>query len=168
MVAMRRALVPGLRIPLLLLLLAALVTSIDLLVNAALDGLHEALGIFLPLIVVNCALLVHVETVAIRRPFGFTLVSSFATGFGLLAALVALGALRELVGEGTLFADAELLIGTSGERLELVLPFGGMLVAVLPPGAFFGMALLLALRNRLTTVPQAPVVADASVGEPAR
>jgi electron transport complex protein RnfE len=130
--------------------------------------LHEALGIFLPLIVVNCALLVHAEAVAAVRSYAFSVASSLATGCGLLAVLVALGALREIVGAGALFADAELLIGASGERLELALPFGGMLVAVLPPGAFFGMALLLALRNRLAAPRPASVVRQTSDGESVR
>jgi electron transport complex protein RnfE len=154
MALVRGVLLPSLRVPVYLVLLAALVTCIDLLVNAALDDLHDTLGIFLPLIVVNCALLVHAEAVAGARPFGFTVLSSLATGFGLLAVLVALGIVRELLGEGTVLADAELLIGESGAGLGISLPVGGMLVAVLPPGAFFVMGLLLALHNRLVTRPR--------------
>jgi electron transport complex protein RnfE len=153
---MRRALVPIVRIPLYLLLIASLVTCIDLFTNAVFDELHEALGVFIPLIVTNCSLLVQAETVASRRPPGYALVSALTTGLGFLVVLMALGALRELLGHGTLFAGIEMLAGESGTWLTLELPFDGMLIAVLPPGAFLGMALLLALRNRLTASAPSP------------
>jgi electron transport complex protein RnfE len=141
------------RVPLYLLLAAALVTSLDMLTHALLYDLHERLGLFIPLIVVNCGLLAHAENVASRRPVVFAAVSALATGFGFLFALMALGALREILGHGTLLAGAELLRGDGAAATGLDLPFDGMLVAVLPPGAFFGMALLLALRNRLMAQP---------------
>lgn len=150
MALLRRVLLPAVRIPLYLLLLAALVTSLDLLTHAMFYELHEALGIFIPLIAVNCGLLAHAETVASRRSVGFAFVSALATGFGFLFALMSLGALRELLGHGTLLGGLEVLIGSAGEDYRIDLPFDGTLVAILPPGAFFGMALLLALRNRLT------------------
>jgi electron transport complex protein RnfE len=154
---MRSALVPAVRIPLYLLLVTALVTSLDMLTHAVLYDLHETLGLFIPLIVVNCGLLAHAETVASRRSVGFVAVSALTTGLGFLFALMALGALREMLGHGTLLAGSELLRGESGTGLGFNLPFDGMLVAVLPPGAFFGMGLLLALRNRLTTRPAGAV-----------
>ena len=147
---MRRALIPFVRIPLFVLIIAALVTCIDLLTNALLDDLHQVLGLFIPLIVTNCALLAQAETVASRRPVLEALLSGLATGLGFMAVLVALGALRELFGHGTLFAGMPMLAGPGSALLELHLPFDGMLVAILPPGAFFGMAALLALRNWLT------------------
>jgi Na+-translocating ferredoxin:NAD+ oxidoreductase subunit E len=161
---MRTVLVPAVRIPLYLLLVAALVTSLDMLTHALLYDLHQMLGLFIPLIVVNCGLLAHAETVASRRPVVFAAVSALATGFGFLFALMALGALREILGHGTLLAGAALLRGEGAAATTgLELPFDGMLVAVLPPGAFFGMALLLALRNRLmaqatgaAALPEAP------------
>ncbi|HUQ52640.1 MAG TPA: electron transport complex subunit RsxE [Gammaproteobacteria bacterium] len=146
---MRRVLVPAARIPLYLLLVTALVTSLDMLTHAVLVDLHETLGLFIPLIVVNCGLLAHAETVASRRSVVFVAVSAMATGFGFMFALMALGALREVLGHGTLLAGTGLLRGEDGSGSGLQLPFDGMLVAVLPPGAFFGMGLLLALRNRL-------------------
>jgi electron transport complex protein RnfE len=147
----RRVLLPALRIPLYLLLLAALVTSIDMLTHAVFYDLHEQLGIFIPLIVVNCGLLAHAETVASRRPFGFTLLSALAMGGGFLFALTVLGTLREIAGNGTLLAGSEMLGGDGSLGIRVDLPFDGMLVAILPPGAFFGMAVLLALRSRLAT-----------------
>jgi electron transport complex protein RnfE len=146
---MRRVLVPAARVPLYLLLVTALVTSLEMLTHALLYDLHETLGIFIPLIVVNCGLLAHSETVASRKPLAFVAVSALATGFGFLFALMALGALREALGHGTVLAGIELLSGEAASGAGLELPFDGMLVAVLPPGAFFCMALLLALRNRL-------------------
>ena len=146
---LREWLLPMVRVPLCLLILAGLVTCIDLLSEALFYDLHEVLGLFVPLIVVNSGLLAHAADVANRRSVPFTLVSALATGLGFLFALMALGALREIFGHGTLFAGIEMLGGASSARITLDLPFDGMLVAILPPGAFFGIAVLLALRNRL-------------------
>lgn len=169
---MRRALIPAVRIPLFVLIIASLVTCIDLLTNALLDQLHEVLGLFIPLIVTNCAMLAQAETVASRRPVGEAMLTGFATGLGFLGVLVALGALRELLGHGTLLAGMQMIAGAGAAGLKINLPFSGMLVAVLPPGAFFGMALLLAGRNYLTRerrpagapadVPSAPKVLESS------
>ena len=150
MAALKRALKPAARLPMALLILAALVTVVDLLTEAVFYDLHGALGIFIPLIVVNSGLLAHAENVASSRSVSFTFLSALATGLGFLLAFIALGALRELVGNGTLLSGIELLAGDGYRGLTLELPFGGMLVAILPPGAFFGMGLLLALRKRLS------------------
>jgi electron transport complex protein RnfE len=145
----RRAVLPSLRVPLFVLVAAALVTSIDLLANAVLDELHEALGIFTALIVANCALLGQADTVAARRPVVEAALAGLATGLGVLGALTLLGAVRELMGHGTLFAGLPMLAGAQAAALEIRLPVSGMLVAVLPPGAFLAMGALLALRARL-------------------
>jgi electron transport complex protein RnfE len=158
---LRAALVPAVRLPLTLLVLAALVTCIDLFSEALFYDLHESLGLFVPLIVVNSGVVAHAESVAGRRGLPFALVSALATALGFLFALMTLGALRELVGRGTLFAGIELLGGESSRALTLDLPFDGMLVAVLPPGAFFGIGLLLALRNRLAAARTPPATAAA-------
>ncbi len=149
----RKALVPAVRIPLFVLVVASLVTCVDLLTHALRDDLHEALGLFIPLIATNCGLLAQAETVASRRPVVEATLSGLATGCGFLGVLVTLGALRELVGHGTLLSGLRLLTGSTGADATLHLPFDGMLIAVLPPGAFFGMGLLLALRNLLTREP---------------
>jgi Na+-translocating ferredoxin:NAD+ oxidoreductase subunit E len=154
MALLKHALKPAARLPIALLILAALVTVIDLFSEAVFYDLHGKLGIFIPLIVVNSGLLAHAENVASRRSVGFTFLSALATGLGFLLAFLALGALREIVGHGTLLSDIELLAGEGSRGMTLELPVGGMLVAILPPGAFFGMGLLLALRNRLTTKPR--------------
>lgn len=147
MSALRGVLVPSARVPLLLLMVAALVTCVDLVTNALLDDLHSALGLFIPLIVVNCVLLTQSEGVAVSQGPFRALLAGVRTGFGFLCVLLALGAFRELTGNGTLLAGLPMLGGDNVAWLRLDLPFDGMLVAVLPPGAFFGLALLLALRN---------------------
>lgn len=155
---MRGALLPVARLPLYVLIVATLVTCIDLMCHALLDTLHDNLGIFIPLIVTNCALLAQADTVASRKPIGEALLSGLASGLGFVAVLVALGGLREVLGAGTLFAGMPQLAGDGAAWMQLHLPFKGMLAAVLPPGAFFGVAALLALRNWLASERTAPVV----------
>lgn len=144
---MRRSLVPVVRIPLFVLIIASIVTCIDLLTHALLFELHRILGLFIPLIITNCAILAQAETVASRQPVGRAVVSGVATGFGFCAVLVVLGAVRELLGSGTLFANFDLLLGPRAAGLTIHLPFDGILAIVLPPGAFFGLAALLATRR---------------------
>lgn len=146
---MRGALVPVVRIPLFVLIIASLVTCVDLVTNALLFELHEILGLFIPLIITNCAILAQAETVASRRPVLVSAASGFATGLGFLFVLVTLGALRELLGNGTLLSGFAMLVGERASSWVVDFPFEGMLVAVLPPGAFFGLAGLLALRNAI-------------------
>lgn len=146
---LRRLLSPRLRVPVCLLIVTALVTSIDLTSEALFYDLHGTLGLFVPLIVVNSGLLAHADNVASRNGVAFTFVSAASTGIGFLLVMSVLGAVREIVGQGTLLANVEMLGGIGSGAIALDLPFDGMHVAMLPPGAFFGLALLLALRNRL-------------------
>jgi Na+-translocating ferredoxin:NAD+ oxidoreductase subunit E len=146
----RRAVLPAWRVPLYVLVAAALVTAIDLISNALFDELHEGLGLFIALIVANCALVAQAETVASRRPVVEAALSGLATGLGALGVFVLLGGLRELLGHGTLFAGMPMLLGPGAAGFALNLHLSGMLIAVLPPGGFFAMAALLALRARLT------------------
>jgi Na+-translocating ferredoxin:NAD+ oxidoreductase subunit E len=161
---MRRSLVPVVRIPLFVLIIASLVTSIDLLTHALLFDLHEILGLFIPLIITNCAILAQAETVASRQPVGTAALAGFASGLGFCAVLVMLGAMREMFGSGTLFAGMSMLLGDRAQNWTIELPFGGILVAVLPPGAFFGLAILLALRSLLIDRRAAPAAAVANAG----
>lgn len=144
---MRGVLMPAVRRPLLVLIIAALVTAVDLLANALFFELHEAVGLFIPLIVTNCAILAQAETVASRQPVGHSALAALAAGSGFAAALLALGSLREILGSGTLFANLDQLLGPAVAGLRLDLGLDGALIAILPPGAFFGLALLIALRN---------------------
>jgi electron transport complex protein RnfE len=139
-----------LRLPAFVLLIAALVTVVELAVKAWLFELWLSLGIFLPLIVTNCVILARAESFASRQPPLPAVIDGLAQGVGFASVLVVLGALREIVGQGTLFANAEQLFGPVGSELKVTLwNDGGFLLALLPPGAFLGLALLIALRNRL-------------------
>ena len=146
---MRGILKPEIRIPAFVLIISSVVTVIELLMNAYLHDLFRVLGIFIPLIVTNCAIIGRAEAFASRnRPLP-SLVDGFATGLGFCITLVLLGALRELTGRGTLFVNADMLVGSWGQRISLVIipDYPGFLLALLPPGAFFGLALLIAARN---------------------
>lgn len=135
------------RIPAFVMIIAAIVTAIELAMHAWLPALHAVLGLFLPLIVTNCAIMARAEAFASRNAPARAALDGFAVGLGFLGALFALGALREGIGQGTLFAGAGTLLGLPA--LELRLADGGFLLAVLPPGAFVLLALLIALKNRI-------------------
>jgi len=140
---------PEIRIPAFVLIIASVVTVIELLMHAYFFDLYRILGIFIPLIVTNCAIIGRAEAFASRNAPLPSLVDGFATGLGFCITLVLLGALRELTGRGTLLAGAEMLLGDWGHYLTLVVipEHPGFLLAMLPPGAFFGLALLIAARN---------------------
>jgi electron transport complex protein RnfE len=149
--ATRGLIVADVRIPVFVLLIATLVTCVDRITQAWFAGLAAALGIFIPLIVTNCAILGRAEAFASRRPVGEAALDGVAQGLGFAAVLVVLGAGREIVAHGTLLADAHLLLGDWARALELRLLPGdsGLLLAALPPGAFIGLGLMLAARNRI-------------------
>jgi len=148
---LRGTLQPEIRIPAFVLIIATVVTVVDLSVQAWLHDLSRTLGIFIPLIVTNCTILARAEAFASRQPVGAAIQDGFAQGLGFALVLIALGAGREIVGQGTLLADADLLLGDWADALTLrVLPEGwGLLLALLPPGAFIGLGLLVAMRQRL-------------------
>lgn len=146
---LRHALVASVRIPLFVLIIASFVTSIDLLIDAFFHDLHVLVGLFIPLIVTNCTILAQAETVASRHGVTVAVRSAIGTGCGFLAVLIALGAIRELFGRGTLFDGFEMLLGEPGAALALDFPFDGALAFVLAPGAFLGLAALVAGRNFL-------------------
>lgn len=136
------------RIAVFVLLIASLVTAVELALAAWVPGLHAALGIFLPLIVTNCLILARAEAFASRRSVPDALLDGFAMGGGFLLVLLVLGGLRELLGRGSLGADIAPLLGW--ERTTGLAFFGeqhGFLLALLPPGAFILLGLLLAWRQ---------------------
>jgi electron transport complex protein RnfE len=139
------------RLPIFVLIIATLVTVVELLFKAFVFDLHLSLGIFLPLIVTNCVILGRAEAFASRRPVMEALVDGLAHGAGFAAVLMLLGGTREIIGYGTLFANAEHLIGPAGSGLEVTVfaQSDGLLLAILPPGAFIGLAVIIALRNHL-------------------
>ena len=136
------------RIAVFVLLIASLVTAVELSLAAWVPGLHAALGIFLPLIVTNCLLLARAEAFASRQPVRHAALDGFAMGVGFLAVLVVLGAIRELLGRGSVRGDLHTLLGTGMPvGLEVFGREHGFLLATLPPGAFIVLGLLLALRQ---------------------
>lgn len=142
----RNIITPEVRIPVFVLLIAAIVTVVDMMMNAWLHELHKVLGLFIPLIVTNCAILGRAESFASRQPIRAAITDGLSMGLGFTAALVVLGAAREIIGAGTLFANASLLLGDSFSFLELTLipDYRGFLLMSLPPGGFMMMGFLLA------------------------
>jgi electron transport complex protein RnfE len=138
-----------LRLPTFVLVIATFVTIVELLFKAYVFDLHLALGIFIPLIVTNCVILGRAEAFASRQPVPAALVDGLAHGIGFALVLIALGAAREIIGQGSLLAGAPLLFGPGSENWTLQFSERpvGFLLAILPPGAFIGLALFIALRN---------------------
>ena len=149
-VAALRSLIPyEIRIPVFILIIAALVTVVDLAMNAWLHSLYVVLGIFIPLIVTNCIVLARVEAFAAKNPVLVSTVDGAAMGLGITWILGLLGAIRELVGTGALFSGIEMVIPSAHAIQILPEDYPGFLVAILPPGAFFVLGLLIAGRNWL-------------------
>jgi electron transport complex protein RnfE len=153
----RGIITPEVRIPVFVLLIAAIVTVVDMMMNAWLHELHKVLGLFIPLIVTNCAILGRAESFASRQPIRAAVTDGFAMGIGFIIALVALGATREIIGAGTLFANASLLLGEGFSWMEITLipDYRGFLLMALPPGGFLMMGFLMAAKR----------VADARISE---
>ena len=145
------------RIPIFILIIATIVTLVDMAMNAWLHELHKVLGLFIPLIVTNCAILGRAESYASKNNIRSSILDGFMMGSGFLMVLVVLGALREIIGSGTLFSNADLLLGESFKFLETVIidDYKGFLVMILPPGGFLGLGFLLVgkrmLDNRLSS-----------------
>jgi Na+-translocating ferredoxin:NAD+ oxidoreductase subunit E len=135
------------RIPIFILIIAALVTVVDMAMNAWLHELYLVLGIFIPLIVVNCIVLARVEAFAAKNPVGLAAFDGVMMGIGFVWVIGLLGAIREFVGQGTLFAGIEMVIPGATPWQLLPEDYPGFLVAILPPGAFFVLGLMVAGRN---------------------
>lgn len=153
-VSMVRNWVPNeIRIPIFVMVIAAFVTVVQLMMNAYTFQLYEALGIFIPLIVTNCAIIGRAEAYASKNPVKYAAFDGIMMGIGFTLVLVLLGAMRELLGYGTLMSGADLLLGEWASVLEVRVfePESPFLLAILPPGAFLGMGLLIALKNVLNS-----------------
>ncbi|OHC67002.1 MAG: electron transport complex subunit RsxE [Rhodocyclales bacterium RIFCSPLOWO2_02_FULL_63_24] len=139
------------RIPVYILIVAAMVTLVDLAMNAWLHELYKVLGLFIPLIVSNCLPLARLESFAARQPALPSLLDGLFMGLGFTLALTAIGAVREIVGAGTLFADASLLFGPAFKVIELrLVPADmGVLMMILPPGGFLVTGLLVVVKRLL-------------------
>lgn len=152
------------RIPVFVIVIATFVTFIELMMHAFTYGLFTALGIFIPLIVTNCAIIGRAEAYASKNPWHKAAFDGLVMGAGFALVLVLLGALREIIGQGTLFDGADLLLGpwAASLRIELIQFDYPLLLAVLPPGAFIGMGIIIAVKNvidrqRNEKAAQAPV-----------
>lgn len=137
------------RIPVFIAIIASAVTMIDLLMNAYLHTLHGILGIFIPLIVTNCAILGRAEAYASKNPVDKAIVDAIFMGLGFAAILILLGAFREILGNGTLFDQIDLMFGDSAKALTITFSedYHPVLLAILPPGAFIGLGLFVAAKN---------------------
>lgn len=137
------------RIPVFVLIIAAFVTVIQLLMNAYTYGIYQSLGIFLPLIVTNCAIIGRAEAYASKNPVKQAAFDGLMMGVGFALVLIVLGAVREVLGQGTLFDGAELLLGewATSLRIEVLALDNKFLLAILPPGAFIAMGFLIAIKN---------------------
>jgi electron transport complex protein RnfE len=151
------------RIPVFVVLIATLVTVLDMAMNAWVHELYKVLGLFIALIVVNCAILGRAEAYACRNGVLASAVDGLAMGLGFTFALTFIGLIREALGAGTLFAQASGLLGPAFAFLEMRLPdFNGALLMILPPGGFVVLGFLLAAKrvfeNRRAAVLPVPTV----------
>ena len=138
------------RLPAFVMVIAAFVTCAELLMAAFAYSLYQILGIFIPLIVTNCAILGRADAFASRQPVLPAAVDGLMMGLGFGAVLVLMGAIRELVGQGTLFSDMAMLFGPVAAHWQITLVADyQFLFFILPPGAFFVAGLLIALKNVL-------------------
>ena len=137
------------RIPVYVMIIAALVTCVQLVMNAYLYDLYQALGIFIALIVTNCVIIGRAEAFPNRNPPLLALFDGLMMGLGFTLVLLVLGGLREILGQGTLFAGAGPLLGPwpAGLKIELFTADSGFLLAILPPGAFLALGFIIAIKN---------------------
>lgn len=145
----RRFVPEAVRLPVFVMIIASFVTSIELLMQAFTYELYLILGIFIPLIVTNCVIMGRADAFASKNPVSASVLDGTMMGLGFTVVLVLLGAMREALGAGTLFADMHLLLGDIALhwKITLIDEYRGFLFAILPPGAFVGMGLLIALKN---------------------
>lgn len=147
--ASRRWVRPEIRIPYYVLVIASIVTIIDLIMHAVTPELHSVLGIFIPLIVTNCVIIGRAEAFASKNELAPAILDGFMMGLGFTLVLVALGAMREIIGSGSLLSDASVMFGSIADNwtIQVFDNYKGLLLAILPPGAFIGMGFLIAFKN---------------------
>ena len=140
---------PEVRLPVFVLIIASFVTAVELSMQAWFYELYRVLGLFISLIVVNCTIIGRAEAFASKNRVDRAVIDGLSMGLGSTLVLTTLGGLRELVGQGTLFDQAHLLLGEWAHFLTLHVgpQFQGALLAILPPGAFLGLGFLIALKN---------------------
>ncbi|WP_273384033.1 electron transport complex subunit E [Actinobacillus porcinus] len=145
----RRQIPHEIRIPIYVMIIATTVTAVQLLMNAYTYSLYQSLGIFIPLIVTNCIVIERAEAFASKNSVMHAAFDGFAMGLGMTLSLFLLGALREIIGNGTLFDGIHLLLGDWAKslRIEFFHNDNNLLLAILPPGAFIGLGIILAAKN---------------------
>ncbi|AUI67139.1 MULTISPECIES: electron transport complex subunit E [Glaesserella] len=145
----RKVIPHDIRIPIYVMIIATAVTTIQLLMNAFAYPVYQSLGIFVPLIVTNCIVIGRAEAFASKNSVAHSAFDGFAMGLGMALSLVLLGAIREIIGSGTLFDGLDLLLGdwAKSARMDLLHLESGLLLAILPPGAFIGLGVILAVKN---------------------
>jgi len=149
--SVRELVSPEVRIPVYIVLIATLVTLVDMGLNAWAHELYKVLGLFIALIVVNCAILGRAESFASKNSVADAALDGLMMGLGFTLSLVVIGGVREIFGSGTLFANAHLLLGPAFAFLEttIVPEYKGFLLMILPPGGFMVVGLLLAAKRVL-------------------
>ncbi len=137
------------RIPVFVIVIAAAVTMTDMIMQAFFYDLYLVIGLFVALITTNCAIIARAEAFASKNSVTSSLLDGLFMGLGFTGILVLLGAMREIIGSGTLFANMDLLLGAGSEWLSLTIidNYEGFLLAILPPGAFIGLGLIIAGKN---------------------
>lgn len=146
--ALRRWVPAEIRIPIYVMIIASVVSTVQMLINAYAYGLYQSLGIFIPLIVTNCIVIGRAEAFAAKSSVPLAALDGFAIGLGATSAMFVLGSLREIIGNGTLFDGADALLGSWAKvlRIEVFHTDTPFLLAMLPPGAFIGLGLMLAVK----------------------
>lgn len=146
--ALRRWVPTEIRIPIYVMIIASVVSTVQMLINAYAYGLYQSLGIFIPLIVTNCIVIGRAEAFAAKNSVPLAALDGLAIGMGATSAMFVLGSLREIIGNGTLFDGADALLGSWAKvlRIEVFQTDTPFLLAMLPPGAFIGLGLMLAVK----------------------
>ncbi|WP_151995873.1 electron transport complex subunit E [Buttiauxella massiliensis] len=146
--ALRRWVPTEIRIPIYVMIIASVVSTVQMLINAYAYGLYQSLGIFIPLIVTNCIVIGRAEAFAAKSSVPLAALDGLAIGMGATSAMFVLGSLREIIGNGTLFDGADALLGSWAKvlRIEVFHTDTPFLLAMLPPGAFIGLGLMLAVK----------------------
>lgn len=146
--ALRRWVPAEVRIPIYVMIIASVVSGVQMLMNAWAFGLYQSLGIFIPLIVTNCIVIGRAEAFAAKKGVALSALDGFSIGMGATSAMFVLGSIREILGNGTLFDGADSLLGSWAKalRIEVFHTDTPFLLAMLPPGAFIGLGMLLAIK----------------------
>lgn len=147
----RNVVTESIRLPAFVLIIAAAVTGTELLMQAYAYDLYQILGIFLPLITTNCVILGRADAFAAKNPLLPAVADGVMMGLGFGLVLVVLGAVRELLGTGAVLANMDLLLGPMAQDWTVVVAadYTGLLLAILPPGAFIITGLMIAAKNRI-------------------